>query len=721
MNSIVYNADCLEQMRKMPDNSVDAIVTDPPYGLSFMGKKWDYDVPSQEIWEECLRVLKPGGYLLAFAGTRTQHRMAVRIEDAGFEIRDMIAWVYGCLSDDTEILTKNGWEQYRISKQNPIFAEQDILIYDVQEGIYKWEKPERWNEYSVEQDTAFRIQSDNTDQIVSRGHRCLVERNGKLVFIPADELSEVEYMPTLPDDFRFLCEGQRELLFEGVLRECEGLAEKSLSKRSGQKMSKQGIEAGKEPCMEGWIDLLQKEGQVCGSVDQIRSLPTGVYSDGEEGRVCNGAQADGGNSGGQISTKGGVCASHQPRCHGQSVGESDAFCDECGSQAVRTRAGYQAALATVTPIEYSGVIFCPTVSTGAFVARRSGKVFITGNSGFPKSLNIGKAVSKLMGEEREVVGEKTTPDGKLYSARTPNSSGEYNENCAHNSLSGRTKHNNELTKGTSEWEGWGTALKPALEPITVARKPLSEPTVAQNVLKWGTGGLDIDGSRVATDDDRSRKGGEDPGMWSGKKQITTESHSAGRFPANLIHDGSEEVVGLFPNTKSGKGTIGTGAGTEDQEIYGKGKGGTITSSFGDSGSAARFFYCAKASKSERNAGCEDMEAKHKRRDDGQPYGMNTNQFRPDGSERKEVPPQKNFHPTVKPVALMEYLIGLVSRKGAVILDPFGGSGTTGVAAKNIGREYILIERDAEYFKLIQSRLKHVEKPTPASGQLSLLF
>lgn len=91
----LHLGDCLETLRTMPDNSVDSIVTDPPYGLSFMGKRWDYDVPSVEIWAECLRVLKPGGHLLAFAGTRTQHRMAVRIEDAGFEIRDMIAWTYG--------------------------------------------------------------------------------------------------------------------------------------------------------------------------------------------------------------------------------------------------------------------------------------------------------------------------------------------------------------------------------------------------------------------------------------------------------------------------------------------------------------------------------------------------------------------------------------------------------------------------------------------------
>ena len=91
----IHLGNCLEVLKRIPENSVDSIVTDPPYGLAFMGKKWDYDVPDQAIWEECLRVLKPGGHLLAFAGTRTQHRMAVRIEDAGFEIRDMIAWVYG--------------------------------------------------------------------------------------------------------------------------------------------------------------------------------------------------------------------------------------------------------------------------------------------------------------------------------------------------------------------------------------------------------------------------------------------------------------------------------------------------------------------------------------------------------------------------------------------------------------------------------------------------
>jgi len=385
MNKVLHG-DCLDKLLELPDNSVDAIVTDPPYGLSFMGKKWDYDVPSVKIWEECLRVLKPGGYLLAFAGTRTQHRMAVRIEDAGFEIRDMIAWVYG--------------------------------------------------------------------------------------------------------------------------------------------------------------------------------------------------------------------------------------------------------------------------------------------SGFPKSLNIGKAVDKLQGNNREVVGISNGA-GKLMEERPWNQNPEYDKNIP-------------VTKDNSEWEGWGTALKPALEPITVARKPLSENTVAENVLKWGTGGINIDGCRVEYTDGtteeqiRRKYSGSNEGNGSvtnnfGVKDIkmTSESTLTGRFPANLIHDGSDEVVELFPNTKSGsvKNSTNNFNGSNNINIG----GGMLSpeNSYGDSGSASRFFYCAKASKSERNRGVEDG----------------------------------NKHPTVKPLDLMEYLVKLVSKENAIVLDPFAGSGSTLLACKNLNRKYIGIEREEDYIKIINARLQ----------------
>jgi len=406
----IIHGDCLEKLKELQDNSVDAVVTDPPYGLSFMGKKWDYDVPSTEIWQECLRVLKPGGYLLAFAGTRTQHRMAVRIEDAGFEIRDMIAWVYG--------------------------------------------------------------------------------------------------------------------------------------------------------------------------------------------------------------------------------------------------------------------------------------------SGFPKSRNITLDMDKMEGHpnrgHRIAVANRHHPDGTLE----PN--GEILPSY-------EPKSDN-----AKKWNGWGTALKPALEPITVARKPLSEKTVAENVLKWGTGGINIDESRVKTNDKlqvlRNLTGEKDlMGNMKGKetngRSIEFIDSGLGRFPANLIHDGSDEVVSLFPNSKGAIAPVKNKKLpiTTNTDNY---KKHTMVGDDGlsfrdDSGPASRFFYCAKASKSERNKGCEEL--KEKKVSDGR-------EKEADNAFQRGKTLRSNTHPTVKPIALMEYLVKLVSRDGAVILDPFAGSGSTLLACKNLKRDYIGIEKEEEYIKIIEARL-----------------
>jgi DNA modification methylase len=328
MSVKLHHGDCLEILRTLPATSVDAVVTDPPYGLSFMGKKWDYDVPSVAIWAECLRVLKPGGHLLAFAGTRTQHRMAVRIEDAGFEIRDMIAWVYG--------------------------------------------------------------------------------------------------------------------------------------------------------------------------------------------------------------------------------------------------------------------------------------------QGFPKSHNL---------------------DG--------------------------------------EWNGWGTALKPSLEPITVARKPLIG-TVAENVLAHRTGALNINGCRVDAEqrpqivsNRRLDHNSYGPGLGGSRSDGTT---TQGRWPANLIHDGSDEVVGLFPKTTSGKPS---GTRNANSNMFASGGNGVELTGYGDSGSAARFFYCAKASNADREG---------------------------------------STHPTMKPTALMRYLCRLVTPPNGIVLDPFMGSGSTGKAAILEGYNFIGIEREAEYIEIAKARIEAVSLP-----------
>lgn len=162
---MVKLGDCPEGLRALPDNSVDSIVTDPPYGLKFMGKAWDYDVPPEEVWRECLRVLKPGGHLLCFAGTRTQHRMAVRIEDAGFEIRDMIAWVYGCLDEASDVLTRRGWV-----KHHDLGEDDEVMQWDSESGGLSWVSPSAVHEYPFDGEMAV-LKNRHTHQVLTPNHR----------------------------------------------------------------------------------------------------------------------------------------------------------------------------------------------------------------------------------------------------------------------------------------------------------------------------------------------------------------------------------------------------------------------------------------------------------------------------------------------------------------------------------------------------------------------
>jgi site-specific DNA-methyltransferase (adenine-specific) len=310
------------------------------------------------------------------------------------------------------------------------------------------------------------------------------------------------------------------------------------------------------------------------------------------------------------------------------------------------------------------------------------------SSGFPKSLNIGKEIDKLQVNEREVVGEQKlrgTAQGLKY--------GKFN-----NFNKEKTVDSVHLTKGTSEWEGWGTAFKPALEPITVARKPIEKGlTIAENCLKWGTGGINIDACRVGVG---AKKWSEPKGgifHESKNNGAVLEDNPLGRFPSNLILDGSDEVVSLFPNSGNGNGGkpysySGKEYNNKETSMF-NGDKPQAPSNFNDSGSASRFFYCAKASKQERNAGCEEIEEKE---------GIRTNS--PRENEDKKTPARKNNHPTVKPIALMEYLIKLVSRENAVVLDPFMGSGSTGLAAKNLKRNFIGIEMNDNYFEIAKHRL-----------------
>ena len=399
---MLLKGNCLELLAEMPDNSVDSIVTDPPYELGFMGKSWDnsgiaYNV---ELWSQALRVLKPGGHLLAFGGSRTYHRLASAVEDAGFEIRDQIMWLYG--------------------------------------------------------------------------------------------------------------------------------------------------------------------------------------------------------------------------------------------------------------------------------------------SGFPKSLDVSKAIDKAAGAER--------PDRIV---ETHGKSGSHENPTRHVTNAGTPS-----THEAQQWQGWGTALKPAHEPIVVARKPLIG-TVATNVLTYGTGALNIDGSRVETDDTRSPASKTALGVMNDDGWVAKEvmaGSESGRWPANVIHDGSEEVLEGFPSVKTG--SIKPHQQNSESDSFGL-KGKFITGShLGDSGSAARFFYCAKASKSERNAGLGELPKQEQ---------QGSYKFRTDGSlDGKETEPKANIHPTVKPIALMRYLVKLVTPPNGTVLDPFLGSGTTAVAAILEGFNWMGCEMTEDYWPIIEARVTWAE-------------
>jgi hypothetical protein len=312
-------------------------------------------------------------------------------------------------------------------------------------------------------------------------------------------------------------------------------------------------------------------------------------------------------------------------------------------------------------------------------------------SGFPKSLDVSKAIDKQAGAERP----REEPQTRKQSSVAIAASG-----FGADGWSPQVKE--AVTADALRWQGWGTALKPAHEPVVVARKPLVG-TVAGNVLEWGTGAINIDGCRVATNDRFGGGAKGTSGFAAGYEHDGwTQGSSEGRWPANFIHDGSDEVLTLFPDS------AGAAAPASGPTYSGPSKSGSMSGAFNgngdkppafhaDRGSAARFFYCAKAGKKERNAGLDGMP--EKRPDQRTTTGMGT-------FDEKGVAKQSNHHPTVKPIALMRYLCRLVTPPGGTVLDPFLGSGTTGIAATLEGFDFIGIEQDAEYLAIAEARIKH---------------
>lgn len=349
-------------------------------------------------------------------------------------------------------------------------------------------------------------------------------------------------------------------------------------------------------------------------------------------------------------------------------------------------------------------------------------------SGFPKSMNIGLAIDKKNGVESEIVGERKQLGAKFKLTQELIDNGGFND-------PNRTSF--AIKKASNEWQGWGTALKPSFEPIIVARKPFKGSCV-DNVLKYGVGGLNIDECRIEYKSESDKAGATPQGKVTSNKSAgatpdierdgrveVERPEQKGRFPANLILTYGEtdfdEVCGGFPYSKSSGGEP-TMPDLRDVGKKSKEAIGIDKLSFGqvsnaerkdstylapkDSGSAARYFYCAKASKKDRDEGLDDFEQAIT--DDGRNTPIDNPYLR--GETLRH-----NTHPTVKPTSLMQYLIRLVAPKGATILDPFMGSGSTGKAVvyenkeRNAGYKFIGIEKEPEYCKIAEARTKYAEE------------
>jgi len=338
--------------------------------------------------------------------------------------------------------------------------------------------------------------------------------------------------------------------------------------------------------------------------------------------------------------------------------------------------------------------------------------------GFPKSLDVSKALDKRAGAERGpgLRVARSYPDSDRWKDPTGARAGGDKSPTSyrgspHDDLPGKLV-TLPATPEAQQWSGWGTALKPAMELICVARKPLSEKTVAENVLRWGTGAINVDGCRIAHSEEcrlLPDQHGDAPGTFygqGGRHGPTLELKPSGRWPANVVLD---EEAGAMLDEQSGDRPH---PGSPGRQPWYKDRRGAVGNALAegpqgplyfDNGGASRFFYCPKASRREREAGCEELA---RRRNDFQRETSGLNQDRPNREGRSPAIPPRNHHPTVKPIALMRWLVRLVTPPGGILLEPFAGSGSTCIAAGMEGFDFLACEREKEYVEIAEARLAH---------------
>jgi site-specific DNA-methyltransferase (adenine-specific) len=607
----IIQGDCLEVLKTLPDNYFDSLITDPPCGISFMGKNWDDHKGGMlqwinwmsEVMAESLRVMKPGACGLVWSIPRTSHWTGMALELAGFRLIDIVHHCNGCLSEDTEIFVKDkGWVHYQQCEIG-----DTVIGYNIENNSFSYQSVTQTYRFDYS-DTAYRIESDSIEQIVSIGHRCIIEQNGAFVFREATTLEQqvsVPFLETVP-------------LLQHTISDTQ--------------------------CFSGYEKY-----------NLLRDL-------------CK-----------------------------ESNSQSQS------SQAIRTRqSGCKTTLATVTPFHYEGVVWCVSVPDTAFIARRNGKIFVTGNSGFPKGQDISKSIDALYSAEREIIG--SVKHGKKALGLMNDDSWEAKE------FVNVTKPN---TPEAKQWDGWKTpALKPAIEGWWLIQKPISESSIARNILKHGVGGLNIEACRIEPQDKESFskywdrdsisdiRGGNYNNGKSGEMDCAKYNAPSGRYPANLILSCSADCDGDNHSPDCPVSVIGEQSGIS-VSTGGKTKTGLQGSCYGD-------FKNQSLAQNSGGLGDTGTAARYFKQLPFDPETVNSVYYQAKASTKDRTcdGTVENTHPTVKSTALMEYFIKLITPPNGMVLDPFGGSGTTGVAAKNLGFNYTLIEREQEYIEIINQRLSN---------------
>lgn len=569
----IIGGDCREVMRTLPEASIDAVVTDPPYELTaarpggrseatrgkvmggFMGLKWDATGVAFDpaTWREALRVLKPGGHLLAFGGTRTYHRMVCAIEDAGFEIRDQIGWVYGCLDAATEVLTRRGWIGYR-----DLASGDEVLQWSHTDGALTWVAPLAVHEYPFDGDMVV-LENRHTRQVLTPGHRVYakVRRHARHDKAEHYEVLDAASVFDRPGNW------QVDLPMAGLLK--DGVeVEPAYAYLVGWWLTDAWLHGDGKACMfsqskpatlaklraalapYGASEYERDRGNpkhaaehafyLTGPMaDRLRAefpervLPWSVLGWSEAARR---ALYEGLMDGDGSRNKKGQYAE---AFWSKDAQRRDVFIALALTLGIRAFEQARDAVVHVNPTtsttqiqskhrpamqRYSGMVWCVTVPHGAFVVRRDGRPFITGNSGFPKNLDVSKAIDKAAGAEREVIGESARHVGKkTQRLQGLNGTSTFAETPGMGAFITAP-----ATDAAKQWDGWGTALKPSWESVVVARKPLIG-NVAENVLRYGTGALNIDGCRVPTTD---KLGG-------GNENLKPRSHTEG-WDRPWMHD-----------------------------------------------------------------------------------------------------------------------------------------------------------------------------------------